>query len=195
MIARALQMFSGPMRLPLWVHICLTAMVVVGFRFIEAQLSALYEASRHPVDFMTGQTGFDATLVKGYYAHMDAFDTLPIYVQTQRFDFAFIAAMVAMGVLFGTLVARLSLPDTLGRALGLLGGAIIVFGALMDAAENVVSFVMLANPQNFADWLAQVYSSFAVTKFASITLGMALLVTGFVLGAIGLVRDIFTRKT
>jgi hypothetical protein len=34
-----------------------------------------------------------------------------------------------------------------------------------DALENLVSFFLLANPQDFADWLVYPYSSFAAIKF------------------------------
>jgi hypothetical protein len=38
--------------------------------------------------------------------------------------------------------------------------------AVADLAENLVSFVMLLQPQDFADFLVYPYSSFAVIKFA-----------------------------
>ena len=43
---------------------------------------------------------------------------------------------------------------------------VMPFNAIMDALENLVSFLMLTNPTGFADWLIYPYSSFAVAKFA-----------------------------
>ncbi len=54
-------------------------------------------------------------------------------------------------------------------------------GAICDAVENLISFVMLANPQGFADWIAPPYSGFAVVKFAMITAAMLALIVSAVL--------------
>jgi len=155
--------FAAPLRWKTIPHLIGAVGAMAGFQLVKARLDASYVASQHPVDYATGQTGFDASLVKGYYAHMDAAGTLPIYVQTQIIDFAFIIFFAAVGWMFGTLIARLSQDGTWGRRLGLMGGGAIVFGTLMDCAENLVSFVMLADPQGFPSWLALIYSSFAVS--------------------------------
>jgi hypothetical protein len=55
----------------------------------------------------------------------------------------------------------------------------------MDALENLTSFVMLADPQGFADLLALPYSGFAVVKFALITAGMAAVLISLALTATG----------
>jgi len=157
---------KAPLRWKTIPHLIGAVGAMAGFQLVKARLDASYVASQHPVDYATGQTGFDASLVKGYYAHMDAAGTLPIYVQTQIIDFAFII---------------------------FLGGGAIVFGTLMDCAENLVSFVMLADPQGFPSWLALIYSSFAVTKFACIALGMLLILTSLIFGLISLIRRLLSR--
>ena len=58
-------------------------------------------------------------------------------------------------------------------------------GALSDAIENGWSFIMLANPTDFANWLAIPYSGFASLKFALITLAMLCLLISAVLTVIG----------
>jgi hypothetical protein len=159
--------------LPIWAHAALTAGAFVGFQRAKAALDASYAASRHPVDYATGQTGFDAEKIKGYYAHMQGEGTLDIYVRTQQIDFGFLVLLGLTGLLLGTLVARAGRSDSWGRKIGCLAGLSFVLGAMMDASENLVSFVMLADPQGFAAWLALPYSGFAVVKFVLITAGMA----------------------
>lgn len=63
-------------------------------------------------------------------------------------------------------------------------GLSVMLGATFDAIENLISFVMLANPQGFANWIALPYSGFSAAKFALITLGMALLIAALMALAI-----------
>lgn len=181
-------MFKKLMQLPVWAHAGLAVVAFLGFGQVKSKLDALYAASQHPVDFATGQTGFDAALLKGYYAHMQAQGTLDVYIATQRFDFLFMAALALFGLVLGTLVARLSGQGTAlgtwGRRMGLLAALSAIAGAGMDAMENLVSFVMLAQPQDFAAWLALVYSGFASVKFALIALAMGAVLISLILAAL-----------
>lgn len=177
--------WTAPMRKHILIHGGLTVAAISAFNGAKAWLDASYAASRHPVDFMTGQTGFDASALKGYYAHMQEAGTLGIYVQTQMIDFIFILCFAMMGWMIGTFVARADHANGWGRRLGLLGGAAIVFGTFMDACENMISFIMLANPADFASAWSIIYSSFAVAKFGMITLGMALLAASLIASALG----------
>ena len=58
-------------------------------------------------------------------------------------------------------------------------------GAAFDALENLVSFVMLADPQGFADGLALPYSTFAVAKFVCLASAMALVLVTLLLVVAG----------
>ena len=59
-----------------------------------------------------------------------------------------------------------SLPNRLWlQPAALVVGLISIQAATFDALENGVSFIMLADPQGFADWLIYPYSSLAVAKF------------------------------
>lgn len=180
-----LQRFRKVTELPLWLHSALALASVVWLQWIEGRLTASYAASRHPVDYRTGQLAFDGNVIKGYYASMIEDDTLNIYWTTQFIDFGFIMAMACMGLFFCTLIARASRTQSWGRTVGLLAGASLLAGAICDAIENLWSFVMLANPTGFANWLAMPYSTFAAVKFALITLGMILLIVSIVLAAAG----------
>ena len=105
---------------------------------------------------------------------MQSTGTLDIYVTTQLLDYVFILTIACIGLFVCTFGARFSRSSSVGRKLGLLAGLALVAGAVCDAIENGLSFIMLANPNSFADWLALPYSTFASVKFALITLGMGM---------------------
>jgi hypothetical protein len=185
--------FMIPLQWRFRTHAAGAIAATVGFSMVKQRLDASYAASGHPVDYMTGQTAFDAATVKGYYAEMEALGTLPIYVQTQIIDFAFLAFFALMGWLWGTMLARMMKDGSFSFKLALFGGAAIVFGASMDLAENLTSFIMLADPQGFASPLAIIYSSFALTKFASIGIGFVAIVASAILGQIAMIYDGLSR--
>lgn len=169
---KLLQKVTG---LPIFAHVVLAVGVIGWFGWAKGKLDASYAASRHPVDYMTGQTSFSGETVKGYYATMSDAGTLDIYVKTQLIDFLFIFGFLGIGLFVCTLIARLGRDASFGRKAGLGAGLAFIAGGVSDMIENGWSFVMLANPANFADWLAIPYSAFAVLKFGLITLGMAML--------------------
>lgn len=55
---------------------------------------------------------------------------------------------------------------------------------ISDQLENLVSYVMLANPADFADVLAYIYSSFAATKFAFFVFAYIVAPLGLIVGVI-----------
>lgn len=166
--------------LPLVALVPLAAGSLIWFQWAKGKLDSSYAASKHPVDYMTGQTSFSAERIKGYYSAMIDTGTLDIYVRTQLIDFGFILGFFGIGLFVCTLLARLGRAGSIGRKLGIGAGLAFVFGGLCDVIENCWSFVMLANPSGFADWLAIPYSLFAVSKFGLITLGMALFLASLV---------------
>lgn len=180
-----LQQFRRITALPLWLHAVFALAAVAWLQWIEGRLTASYAASKHPVDYRTGQLAFDGNVIKGYYASMIEGDTLDIYWATQFIDFGFILAMACMGLFFCTLIARASRLQSWGRTVGLLAGVSLTTGAICDAIENLWSFVMLSNPTGFANWLAMPYSTFAAVKFALITFAMILLIVSIVLAVAG----------
>lgn len=147
-------------------------------------LNASYAASRFPVPYHVAQLSFDAARLKAWYATLQGLGTLPLYLHTQHVDFAFIASVLALHPLVLLLVAR-ALPAG-GRwqqALVALA-ALSAVAPLADALENGISYVMLANPQGFAPWLAQAYSSAAALKFAAFTLAYAAAAVGLLAAAV-----------
>ena len=160
--------------LPVWAHAAAAISATAFFQWAKRKLDASYAASLHPVDYATGQTTFNGAQIKDYYASMQKTGTLDVYVTTQLVDFGFIAAVACMGLFFCTFIARFGRDTGLGRRIGLFAGLSLIIAATCDAIENGISFIMLANPTGFANWLALPYSAFASIKFALITLGMLL---------------------
>lgn len=171
--------------MPLGLHALAAAGAVGWFSWIKGKLDASYAASNHPVDYATGQTTFDAARIKGFYGEMEAAGTLDVYRTTQLIDFGFILAMAGIALFVVTLIARLGRDGSWARRLGLIAAVSVLAGALCDAIENGWSFVMLADPAGFADWMALPYSGFAVAKFGLITFGMALVLASLLLAGVG----------
>lgn len=190
-------MLARIVRLPVLVHLAAAVVAFGGFQWVKARLDASYAASQHPVDYATGQLAFDARLIEGYYAHMAEAGTLGIYWQTQFIDFGFIAAVMAVSVLFGTLAARLggriNRLGLWGWRLGLTAAILGVTGAGFDILENLLSFAMLSRPEAIPQSLALVYSGAAAAKFALLTGAMMALLLALLLallaGAAGRIRD------
>ena len=129
-------------------------------------LDSWYAASQFPVPFFEGQTTFNAEHYKSYLAVMEDKGTLGTFFTTQIIDYAY---LITIALSFGALAIAIfrSLPNirwlkTTAKILGIIS----VQAATFDALENAVSFIFIANPQDFADWLIYPYSSFAVAKFA-----------------------------
>lgn len=171
--------------LPLRAHMALAVFSVGWFQWAKSKLDASYAASQYPVDYVTAQTSFSGKTLKEYFATMSEAGTLDIYVRTQMIDFLFILGFLGIGLFVCTLFARLGRPQSLGRRLGTIAGLAVIAGGLCDMIENAWSFVMLANPSDFADWLAIPYSTFAAVKFGLIALGLALLVASLASTLVG----------
>lgn len=145
----------------LWIY---TAIAFSLHKLAQLWLDSSYAASKFPVPFYVGQTAFDGQIIKGYYQHLLNEGTLDIYIQTQFIDFAFIVSAYAFLLLLLASATRLMKP---GKLKNLSWVLTFVFSSapIFDVLENAVSFIMLANPLTFPDWLAYPYSTFAVTKF------------------------------
>lgn len=162
------------------------ALVGLGAMWAVLQpLEAAYGASGHPVDHVTGQTAFRAEIIKGYFARMQAVGDLGQYRRSQMFDYGFMLAILWTGWSLGALAARLARPGSLARRAGIAAMYCVAAGVAMDACENAVSLVMLADPAGFAGWLAVVYSGFAVLKFALLALAGLAFVMSLLLNATG----------
>ncbi len=166
--------------LPLVQHIIFAGLAFGLFRAANIYLDALYAASKFPVPYNVGQTAFSGEKIKAWYQVMANAGTLPIYWQTQLFDFVFILTMATMGLAVPLLIRRLFTVDSLPYKLTTWAATLIPLGALLDVIENLISFVMLAQPATFANWIALVYSSAASLKFLFIASGYIAVFTALI---------------
>ena len=113
-------------------HTIAAVLAVVALAISNGLLNRLYLASNHPVDYMTGQTSFDADRIKGWYAAMSEAGTLDIYWATQLFDYVFIASVAAVGICTATLIARLQQSGSFGQRLAYRASSLLVAGAFFD---------------------------------------------------------------
>ena len=152
-----------------WWLLAITGLVIA--RLVQMfWLDPAYAQSQYPVPFFVGQTTFNAAELKGYYQVMLDKGTLPLYWLTQCIDFVFIACTYWA---FFALTQSIyhSIKRVLPKALHLQAVAkaccfIAPLAAIADAAENLVSFIMLLQPVTFLDFWVYPYSSLAVIKFA-----------------------------
>lgn len=170
---------------PLWLHTGAAVATIFCFGWIKARLDASYAASKHPVGYATAQLAFDGETTKGYYAQMLEKGTLDIYRTTQFMDFGLILAMICIGIFVCTLIDRASRAGSLGRLTGLIACGCVIAASVSDATENGLSFIMLANPTNFDNWLAIAYSAFASIKFSFLALAMLSLIASVALAIFG----------
>ncbi len=157
-----------------WVWWLLAVLSFFLARAVETWLNWSYALSKFPVPFYIGQTRFSGEAIKADYQFLIDQGTLNIFIQTQLIDYVF---MLASFIAFFCLAAAVlrSIPKSpsfsILRRLGIFMLWLTPMGALMDAFENLVSFVMLADPLGFPNWLAYPYSGFAVAKFALFSMG------------------------
>ncbi|MGB7319303.1 MAG: hypothetical protein WBC85_15165 [Planktotalea sp.] len=170
--------------LSLRTHILATLASFAAFQGTRITLDAFYAASGHPVDYATGQLAFSGEKIFGYYESMRAGGTFGTYIQTQMFDFLFIASVIAFGICLGTLIGRLGAERSATRIMA-TGAAFFAFvGGTLDALENAMSFVLMQFQTTIPQVLALIYSSFAALKFVSLTFAMALAIAALIAAAI-----------
>ncbi len=141
-------------------------------------LTASYADSQFPVPYQVAQLSFDAQKLKGWYAVLIERGTMGADLQTQHIDFIFIASVFMLHLLALLLIARLFPAASRGRRWMETAAALSTLAPIADALENLVSYLMLAQPLDFSPGLALVYSSFAAVKFGMFTLAYAAAVLG-----------------
>jgi len=147
-------------------------------------LNASYAASGFPVPYHEAQLSFSAAALKGWYAVLEAQGRLGLYVQTQHIDSLFILSTLMLHTGALALVGRLYAPSGRGRRWMASAALLSAVAPLADQCENLVSYVMLADPTGFDPALALVYSSFAALKFAMFVFAYAALGAGLLIAAV-----------
>jgi hypothetical protein len=164
--------------------VTITLVALVAHLAATAWLNNSYAASGFPVPYHVAQLSFSAAKLQGWYGELLRLGTLGDYVRTQVVDFVFIASVAVLHPAVLLLIGRAFAPEGRGRRLMLTAAALSLIAPAADAAENLVSFVMLAQPTTFAPWLASLYSTLAALKFAMFTFAYAAAVIG-VVAAVG----------
>jgi hypothetical protein len=172
------------------------AIVLVVIRqATQIWLDGLYVDSQFPVPFYIGQTTFNAEELKGYYAVLLEKGTLGKYFWVQMADYLFMVTVFVSFFALMTAVYR-SLPDV--KWLKNLAWTMIFIApaaALFDAVENLVSFIFIANPTDFADWLVHPYSAFAVIKFAIFIIAYLWAIAGLVISLVATLFKFLSSTT
>lgn len=141
------------------------AMMIIQYMFME-YLEKIYDATGFPVSYMVGQTAFNGKLIKSYYAALLENGTLDDYYFVQIVDYLFMVTVFFSHLFICAAIYRsLHLIKWLKKT-GLVMLVVTPLAAVFDGLENLVSFIMLAEPLSFPNWLAYPYSSFAVIKFS-----------------------------
>lgn len=169
----------------------LIAVVIVAFVANLAAtvwLNTSYASSGFPVPYHVAQLSFSAERLQGWYGELLRMGTLDTYVGTQIIDFAFIATVAVLHPAVLLLIGRAFGATSRARKALVVAAALSVLAPGADAAENVVSFVMLAQPTNFASWLALVYSSLAAFKFAMFTFAYVAALVGVIAATWSMLR-------
>ena len=158
-------------------------------------LNASYASSGFPVPYWQAQLSFDANKLKSWYQILIERGTLDRYIQTQHIDFVFIASVLILHIVVLLAISR-ALPANSGlRRAMIIAAMLSAIAPIADALENGISYIMLANPADFAEGLAWIYSSLAAVKFAMFTVAYLAAILGLVCAAWLLVtRRILARK-
>lgn len=169
--------------------LALLCLAFLGFNLWATDiLNANYAASGFPVPYYEAQLSFSPEAIKGWYATLVQDDQLQRYITTQHIDSLFIVSTLLLhgGVL--ALVARLFKPGSTGRRVMVTAALRSAIAPMADQMENLVSYVMLADPAGFAPALAYVYSSFAALKFVMFVLAYGALTVGVLVAAVQRLR-------
>lgn len=172
-------------RMPWTVHLAVGITSLISMFVSLNAFNAAYAASQMPVDFTTEQTGFSGEQTKEYYALMIELGALEHFWRAQFVDFAYILATFLTGLFLATFIGRLGRESSWAKWLGGSAAYLIMVGACFDAIENLISFGMLVDPMEFANWIAIPYSLAASSKMVVGTLGMLGILTAIVALALG----------
>jgi hypothetical protein len=140
------------------------ALAMVG----QVWLQATFATVRHPMSLGVANTTADAETVRGWFRVLIAEGTLDRMVATELVDLVWVAGVVASVVLLTLLAAR-SLEGRNPPAARLLRRLApwTAFAPGLDAVENGLSLVMLADPLGFPAPLAAAHAAVSWVKLAA----------------------------
>jgi hypothetical protein len=164
---KAIFRFQGRFSTVQWALIALSAFL---FNLLATrELNAAYAASGFPVPYWQAQLSFDHLKLKGWYATLIEQESLGQYLHAQHVDFVFIVSVLLLHASALIVVARLHPTGSKSGEIMIWAALLAVLAPIFDSLENLVSFVMLADPYSFDPALALIYSSLSAAKFAMFT--------------------------
>lgn len=177
-----------------WVLALVAAAAFPYNQWIRGVLDGSYAASKFPVPYFVQQMSFSGTRLKAWYAAMSEQGTMEVYRMTQHIAFAFMLSVLLRHGSVLLLISRAFPAGSRGRLAMVACALLSVLAPLCDALENLVSYVMLADPAGFPDFLAYIYSSFAVMKFGAFVLAYTAASIGVVWAAALAVHRVTTGR-
>ncbi len=161
-----------------WWLLAISAFILI--QKVMGWMEIQYLETLFPATVIEGQTTFSGEKVKGFYAFMSEKGTLDKYLTVQIYDFLLMASMFTW-LLCTCIASYRTFPSSNKmKNIAWVLMFILPLAPFFDVLENLVSFVMLSDPENFANWLAYPYSSFAVTKFLLSGLGFVWMTIGLI---------------
>jgi len=159
------------------------AISFVAFMASNVYLGILFENTGYPVPLIEGQLRFNESSLKQDFLVLIKNGTIEDYGTIQYLD---LSIMLSTAIFFGFLALFIFRKNkskfwrTNGIALSLL----FPLSGLLDFIENIWLLIMLENPNEFAGWLAFVYSSFALMKLIVFAVGLFGILIVFILSKI-----------
>lgn len=176
--------------------LCLLMPLLYAFNYwASSALTASYAASKFPVPYYVAQLSFSAEKLKTWYSTLMNSGTFDVYLQTQHQDSLFILSVLLLHPLVLVLISRLFLIDSKARKFMVCCALASAIAPISDQLENLVSYIMLANPQHFADGLAYIYSSFAAIKFGFFIFAYIVAPLGIMFGLLSRLVYCYKNKT
>ena len=145
-------------------------LAIAGYVAVEIS----FATTNYPVSLLEGQLAFDGAAIKSHYAALLAQGTFDRFVLTQVIDFAWIIGLMFTLFFAHIAIARGQPAGSSWRQFALRLAVVAPLIAASDALENAISFLMLADPHGFPDWLAPLYSGFATIKWSWAVIGISL---------------------
>jgi len=131
---------------------------------------------------------FSAEKIKAWFAYMAEQNTLGIYKTTQHIDFIFILSVFILHFFTLVLISRLFPIDSTWRKVMIICATVSLLAPIFDVLENLVSYLMLASPVDFPNWLVYPYSGFAALKFAMFVFAYVVAIIGILASFVLFVR-------
>lgn len=168
--------------------ILLTPAAFIFNLWASKTLTASYIASKFPVPYFVAQLSFNPEQLKAWYSSLIELGTFDVYVRTQHIDSLFILSVLMLHGFALVLISRLFPANSKGRKIMVVCALISAIAPIADQLENLVSYIMLANPTDFMNGLAYIYSSFAAIKFAFFVFAYVTAPIGLLAGLISLIK-------